>query len=493
MDLRSLPEGALLSLFDLVAAPIGTEWSRRLCFGCISASSILKPEYAAVVDGNSPYLAKRQGAHALAATSRRLAEVFRTACVSTLLVLPQFPLPLNDEWDDMVVPQNAIDDAFKKFPAVDSVVFNHTDRMHKFTLDLQRVVNAPMRGITRVVLKSVSFRIGDVDDLKYTFPDLAELVLLNCTVCDIDLAMISWRLGDSLKKLRLSRTRDDEGLLTDAGAVGLHSMKELRVLCLDHQTKLTTRTFMQAADLSHLLALNVDFTSFDDHSAMALKFLHRLQILSVASCKKLTHAMLASLPPSLETLNISQTRVLRTSTPLNVFGQSPPVASQSLLTLQADSILLKHWKPLCNAPSLRHVYMRKCAITSIDAPEVFASWVGLRRLDISGCRAFVSNNDPAGPDAAIEGIALLATRVKELLIDSIGLTCAHWVSIIAKVMDSGESTKNLATLTLTRPCLPPRSAFTQPDFTTKMLVEAVPTMLRRTFPRTKLQYNLYRP
>lgn len=497
LDIRSLPEGALLALFDLVSAPLGdAPWVRRRCFGFIFRSAgapVPKPEYAAVVDGRSPYLGRTSGAHALAATSRRLAEVFRTACVSTLLVNPRVPLPGEDE-GVMSVEEDVIGKSLRRFPAVDTVVFNHTMRMSQFSTNFVRVVGAPKHGIIRVVLRRLTFQIGNIDELKTAFPDLSELVLLKCVVDDIDLVMLSWRFGSSLKKLRLLGMKQHErGLFSDAGAVGLHTMKELRVLCMDRQSNFTSRTFLQLGKLAFLETVNVDNTLFDDASANALLNLNRLRNLSVANCRRLTHVMLAFLPANLESLNISQTNVLTSNTPARALQLSPPVVSKSLVTLQADQIVLENWKQLSNASSLRQVYMRKCNIPSTGALEVFMSLGCLRRLDISGCSRFgVSRLQPlhADPvaDAAIEAIAYLATRIKELRVDETGLTCTQWVAIIAKVMASGMSTSGLVVLTLTKPEVS-RDPFRHPDYTSRKLVEAVPMLIRRTFRHAELRYR----
>jgi hypothetical protein len=499
VGLRDLPESALLMLFDLTSSPVSEEpWSRKRALGFIfraSGAPTPKPEYAALVEPGSAHFDRRFGSHALAAVSPGFADTFRRTCISTVLANP---VSLAGNEEAVHVPGGLVAAAFRRFPNADALVFNNHSRTAECNMDLARVMGgAVVETVARLVLRRITFGVGDVDEIHRAFPNLAELVLLKCVVSDTDIALLSWRLGPTLRKMRLLGTKTglNGNHITDAGAVGVREMVELQVLCLDRQSALTSLTFVQLALLSKLRSLNLDYTRFNDDDAGALTGLSLLQNLSVASCSNLTHRMLALLPANLETLNVSQTTVLSSVSPKDAFAVSPPVASQRLVTLQADQMeLMTNWNCLVGASSLKQVYMRKCHVTAVGAKEAFESWPGLRRLDISGCHQFGgggANHQPAQVivlqfenqygDAAIEALSYVSMHVKELRVDNTDISTAQWVAIAAKVMASPSSGKQMTLLTLTKP----HALFR--EWSAVLLAEAVPALLGRAFRRAVLR------
>lgn len=453
--LLDLPESALLVIFDLLAVPLVDSWLRRRAL-CFTFRSVGAPrprvEHAVVAAGGPPYLARAVGAHALAAAAPRLAEAFRRACVGTLIVRTG---------ERGEVPEGVVSGGFERFGSVESLVVVHPDAAAgRAEVGLKGILGGKVvPGVARLVLRRARFGFGDVEEIARAFPNLGELVLLECSLTDNDFTLIAWKLGPRLRTMRVmgDKIRSELGerhegrVFGDAGAVSIRAMADLQVLCLDRHTAFSSRTFSQFSLLRNLRSLNVDCNSeISDNDVAALSELRELRNLSVAACPKLTHRMLAHLPSDLETLNISRTEVLCWTTSDRVFATSPPVISRKLATLHADQISLSSWLPLVGIASLRHLYMRKSQVSASHAKRAFESWPLIWRIDISGCVSFgngrparrVHDHDRFAPhenrmgDECVAAISYVSRHVKELNVDCTDITCFQWVTIAHNVMMS---------------------------------------------------------
>lgn len=505
--LETLPETALQQLFDLTATSVSDEpWSRKRALGFIFRSSgapVPRPEYVARLSVKDKCFGREFGAHALAAASPILADVYRRTCVSTLVV--DAAAPQGVVAGSMGMPRVAVADAFRQFPAADALVLNNSERSENCDISLQSLTQGcVVKQCTRLILRRMTFKVGDVDDIHRAFPELVELVLIKCHFADTDVALISWRLGPKLKRVRLLGAKTTTTVVTtplvrlvsDAGAVALHSMANLEILCLDRQTAITSRSFLQLEKLKLLRSLNLDYTNFSDRDAVVLYNLTNLLNLSVSACDKLSHRLLQFLPPNLETLNISQTPVVIDLTPLDAFSKSPPVASRRLVTLQADQMSFRSWAPLRGISSLRQVYMRKCQVTAEGAKETFKTWPELRRLDISGCSQFGGSQfmlenlynpreeNPRG-DMAVSALAYVSRHIKELRVDNISFSNVQWVAVASMVMAAGaDEGRQMTLVTMNSP-----SNDANFGWYSKILSGSVPQLLNKAFPRATLRYK----
>lgn len=519
-SLLSLPESALVHIFDLSSPPLCDDtWSRKRALGFIFRTpgvALPRPEYVATLAVREPFFgylrgdddedaSPATGALALAAASPVLADIFRRACVSTVVIT-----------NAAAAAGAAVADAFARFSGADSLVISYPVSVRGVTpLALEALLSgAVVQNVTRLVLRRVALGIGDVDEIARAFPRIEQLILLKCAFSDNDLTLISFVLGSRLRKMRLFGVKNHrthlstDGLrvtnLGDAGGHSLRRMSALQVLCVDRQSRFTSCTFKQFAALRQLRTLNVDSTEFCDDDTKALTDLVNLQNLSVASCVLLTHGMLAFLPENLETLNISQTAVLSRETPDAIFVSSPPVVAQNFITLQADQVTLSDWLPLVGLVSLRQIYMRKCTVTAKSAKAAFESWPLIRRVDLSGCILFGngrSRRDPQFPhnnagqvenrlgDVAIEALIYAACNVKELRVDSTDITCYQWIRIATQVLAQapaccvGEQRCALMVLTITDPM----TGLAEMDWATKQVAISVVGLLVKAFGRATLR------
>lgn len=505
--LETLPETALQQLFDLTASSVSDEpWSRKRALGFIFRSSgapVPRPEYVARLAIRTKCFAADHGAHALAATSPILADVYRRTCVSTLVV--DAAAPAGGVGTKMEMPRVAVADAFRRFPAADALVLNNSARSENCDMALMRLSQGcVVKQCTRLILRRMTFKVGDVDDIHRAFPDLVELVLIKCYFADTDVALISWRLGPKMKRLRILGAKSPATavtmpllrLVSDAGAVALHSMANLEILCLDRQTTISSLSFTQLDKLKVLRSLNLDYTNFADRDAIVLYNLTNLMNLSVSACDKLSHRLLQFLPPNLETLNISQTSVVDDATPLDLFSKSPPVISRRLVTLQADQMSFRSWASLRGISSLRQVYMRKCQVTAEGAKETFKTWPELRRLDISGCSQFGGSQAAVGllfhqpeenarGDMAVSALSYVSRRIKELRVDNTNFSNFQWVAVASAVMAAGaDEGRHMTLVTMNSPGVEENFGWYS-----KLLSRSVPQLLNKAFPRATLRYK----
>lgn len=117
---------------------------------------------------------------------------------------------------------------------------------------------AVVGAVTRFVLKGVALGFEDVEEMGRAFPNLSELVLLECVLTDTDVALISRKLGSRMLNIRLQgvRNRSSTGISFPPGfaaeasdALGSCGMVGMQVLCLDRQSCITSQTFSDIASM----------------------------------------------------------------------------------------------------------------------------------------------------------------------------------------------------------------------------------------------------
>lgn len=253
-------------------------------------------------------------------------------------------------------------------------------------------------GLLEVSMHKLKARDEDVEAVVRLCPRLRSLVVNGPEAEFGDRAVdaIVQHASPDLKVLRLSATK-----ITDASLVGLSSLHGLTALALEDFMHLTEDGFRSLSALENLKELWLSSTTAsrhvvtDDLVETLLQHMRYLETLSLTKCRALTKRVLYACPPTLETLRINSTRILKYSLDESAFRHLQNLKClQGYVTDRCFNPTLCYLAPIVSGLREVHLYGNLIADSAIST---IAKMEELRDLALYG---YCKISDTAATDLA---------------------------------------------------------------------------------------------